>query len=77
MPIWGAIAAKRYAACLAGAQMDPRGTNLHAFLAFTALRLLHCFNRAEMRTTCFRHYRTLFAQHLIQGHHGNSRTLAV
>jgi hypothetical protein len=34
-----AIAAERNVACLAGAQMDPVRTNLHALLACAALRL--------------------------------------
>jgi hypothetical protein len=37
--VWRAITAERYAAGLAGAQMDPGRSNLHAFLAFAALRL--------------------------------------
>ncbi len=38
--IWRAVAAERHAARLAGAQMDPGTADLHAFLAFAALRLL-------------------------------------
>jgi len=40
MPVWRAITAKRDAALLARAQMDPRWADLHAFLAFATLRLL-------------------------------------
>ena len=39
--IWRAVAAERHAARLAGAQMNPVRTGLHAFLAFAALRLFN------------------------------------
>jgi hypothetical protein len=37
--IWRAVAAKRDPAFLAGPQMNPVATDLHAFFAFAALRL--------------------------------------
>jgi hypothetical protein len=40
MPVRRAVAAERDATRLARAQMDPGRTDLHAFFAFTALRLL-------------------------------------
>jgi hypothetical protein len=40
VPIRRAIAAKRHAARLAGAQMDPGTADFHAFLTFATLWLL-------------------------------------
>jgi hypothetical protein len=53
--IWRAIAAKRHAACLARPQVDPRRPDLHAFLAFAALRLFDRRDRVEMRAPPIRH----------------------
>ena len=43
-----AIAAKRHAARLTGAQMDPGCANLHALGALANFRLLDRFNSIEM-----------------------------
>jgi len=40
MPVPRAVAAQRDATCLARPQMNPGVTDLHALLAFPALRLL-------------------------------------
>lgn len=59
--IWRAIAAERRAARLAGSQMNPVCTNLHAVRAFAALRLFDRLDRVEMRAASVRHYAmTLF-----------------
>jgi hypothetical protein len=54
-----AVAAKRQSTCLAGPEMDPIGTDLHAFFAFAPMRLLdrvNC-NRIKMRTPSGTHDR--------------------
>ena len=53
--IWRAVAAERDATCLAGAQMNPVGADLHAFFAFAALRLLDRIDRIEMRAASVGH----------------------
>ena len=50
-----AVATKRDAACLAGAQMHPARADLHAFFAFAALRMFNGFNRIQMRTAARTH----------------------
>jgi len=55
--IWRAITAQRHAASLAGAQMDPGWTDLHAFLAFASFRLFNGRDRVEMRAASVRHHR--------------------
>ena len=45
-----AIAAQRYAACLARPQMHPITADLYALFAFEAFRLLDRFDRIKMRT---------------------------
>jgi hypothetical protein len=40
MMVWRAVATERDSTCLAGPQMNPVRTDLHAFGAFTPLRLL-------------------------------------
>ena len=47
--IWRAVAAERHAARLAGAQMNPVRTGLHAFLADPALRVLDAGDVADVR----------------------------
>jgi hypothetical protein len=51
--IWRAVAAERDSTRLARSQMHPIRTDLYAFLAFAATRLLDRVNRnlIEMRTT--------------------------
>lgn len=51
VPIRRAVAAKRGAALLAGAQVHPGRTNFHALFAFAHLRLFDGANRIEMRAT--------------------------
>jgi len=57
--IGGAVAAQRDSTRLACPEMHPIGTNLYAFLAFTALRLLNRLNRdrIQMSTTSAIHDR--------------------
>src|ERR1700739_811030 len=43
-----AIAAKRYPAFLAGAQVQPYSIIFDTFLAYIVLRLLQCFNSEEV-----------------------------
>jgi hypothetical protein len=38
--VWRAVATERDSTCLAGPQMNPVRTDLHAFFAFGTLRLL-------------------------------------
>jgi hypothetical protein len=51
--IWRAVAAQRDSTRLARPEMHPIGTDLYAFFAFAATRLLDRVNRnlIEMRTT--------------------------
>ena len=56
-----AVAAKRDSASLAGPQMNPVRTDLHAFFAFATLRLLDRIDRVEMRATSVGHRSTLAA----------------
>ena len=53
-----AIAAQRYAACLACPQMHPVATDLYALFAFGAFRLFNRVDRIKMRTAAGAH--TLF-----------------
>ena len=55
MPVGRAVAAARHAARLAGAQMHPPIADLHAFLAFRALRLFNRRDRVKMRAASVRH----------------------
>ena len=48
MPIWRAVAAERYAALLARAQMDPVIAHFHALFALLTLRMFYRPNRFEM-----------------------------
>ena len=48
MPVRRAIAAKGGAAFLAGAKMNPVGTDLHALFAFMALRKADRFDCVEV-----------------------------
>ena len=59
MLVWRAVAAERDSARLARPQMNPVGTDLHAFFAFAALRLLDRLdrNRIQMRTASVGHRR--------------------
>src|SRR6266446_2574413 len=59
MLIRRAIAAERRAAFLACPQVDPRGANLHAFLALAVLWLFDRGDRVDMRTASVRHYQFL------------------
>jgi hypothetical protein len=52
-----AIAAQRYAACLACPQMHPIATDLYALFAFVAFRLLNRVDRIKMRTAASSHRR--------------------
>ena len=61
MMVWRAVATERDSTCLAGPQMNPVGTDLHAFFAFAALRLLDGLDRIEMRTASVSHYSILAA----------------
>jgi hypothetical protein len=61
VPVWGAIAAECHATGLAGAQVYPISSNLHAFFAFAALRLLDRLDRIEMRTASVGHHSILAA----------------
>ena len=56
MSIWRAVATERDAARLARPQMNPIAADLHAFLAFAALRLLDGFNRVQMSTASVNHW---------------------
>ena len=53
--IWRAVAAARHAARLTSAQMHPPIADLHAFLAFRALRLFNRRDRVKMRAASVRH----------------------
>ena len=55
VPVRRAVAAKRDAALLAGAQMNPFVADLHALRAFAALRIFDRCDRVEMRTTAVSH----------------------
>jgi hypothetical protein len=55
--IWRTVTAERHAARLAGAQMDPVRTDLHAFFAFAPLRLFNGPDCLEMRAALGRHCR--------------------
>jgi hypothetical protein len=55
VPVWRAVAAERNSAFLAGPQMHPIVTDLHALHAFATLRLFDGLNRVEMRTTSVNH----------------------
>jgi hypothetical protein len=54
MLIRRAIAAKCYATCLAGPQVNPVRTNFHTLRAFANLRLFDRLDRFQMRAA-FRH----------------------
>ena len=51
-----AVAAKRNATRLARAQMHPARADLHAFFAFTALRMFDVSDCVEMRTASIGHH---------------------
>ena len=52
MPIWRAVAAERYAALLARAQMDPVIAHFHALFALLTLRMFYRPNRFKMGAGC-------------------------
>jgi hypothetical protein len=56
-----AVAAERDFTSLAGPQMNPICTDLHAFFAFATLRLLNRVDRVEMRAASVGHYSILAA----------------
>jgi hypothetical protein len=45
------VATEGYAALLTGAEMNPLGTDLHAFFAFKSLGMANRFNGVEMLAT--------------------------
>ena len=55
MLVWRAVATERDPTCLAGPQMNPVRTDLYAFFAFAALRLLDRLDRIKMRTASVGH----------------------
>src|SRR3954468_6609672 len=55
MPVRRAIAAKRRAAFLAGAKMDPVGTDPDAFRAFQFFRMSNAAKGGDVRTAFVRH----------------------
>ena len=55
VPVLRAVTANGHATCLARAQMHPTAADLHAFFAFTALRLFDRLNRLEMRAATVGH----------------------
>ena len=55
MSVWRAVATKRDSTCLAGPQMNPVRTDLHAFFAFTALRVFDRLDRVKMSATSIGH----------------------
>ena len=64
--VWRAIAAERDSTRLAGPQMNPVCADLHAFFAFTALRLFDGRDRVEVRTRGIIHDRIIsLAKHLM------------
>ena len=52
-----AVAAKRYAAFLAGAQMNPTGSNLNAFCALKIFRMLNRLDSFDVGTRGWMHWR--------------------
>ncbi len=70
--IWRAVAAERDAAFLAGSQVDPLRSDLHAFFAFTALRLFDGRDRFEVRTRGIIHDRIIsLAKYLMNRGYGD------
>ena len=52
VPIRGAVTAARSSALLARAEVNPPRSDLHAVLAFLALRMLDVTNRLNVLTGC-------------------------
>jgi hypothetical protein len=68
-----AIATERDAAFLAGPQMDPARTDLHAFLALEHIGQFDRPDGIEMCATSIGHHQ-LFAQDFIDGRHSHSHS---
>ena len=61
MLVWRAVATERDPTCLAGPQMNPVRTDLHALHALAPLRLFDRLDRVKMRATSIGHDVTLAA----------------
>jgi hypothetical protein len=59
--VWRAVATEGDSTCLAGPQMNPVRTDLHALRAFAPLRLFNRLDRVKMRATSIGHDVTLAA----------------
>ena len=55
VPVRGAIATERYAACLTGSEMDPVAADLDAFRAFEAAWVFHRRDRGNVIASLVRH----------------------
>src|SRR6266436_113470 len=68
---WRVIATPRGAALLAGAQVHPLRTDLHALLALPPLRVPDGRNRGDMGASCVGHALKLLLEYLMDEGHGH------